>query len=79
MTPMRSVPAVNPFLGNLIFSAQAFFLLGFFVFGPLQIVLAWRGKSGRVAFDAYGDTRDPQFTLYQVKGSPLAWTALPPT
>jgi len=35
------------------------------------------GLTGRVAFDAYGDTRDPQFTLYSVSGSPLAWTAVP--
>ena len=35
------------------------------------------GVTGRVAFDAYGDALDPQFTLYQVSGSPAAWVALP--
>ena len=44
-------PAVTPFPGDLIL-ALAFFLLGLFVFGPLQIVLAWRGKSGRIGHQA---------------------------
>jgi branched-chain amino acid transport system substrate-binding protein len=35
------------------------------------------GLTGRVAFDVYGDTLDPQFTLYQVGGTPAAWVALP--
>ena len=35
------------------------------------------GITGRVAFDDYGDTLDPQFTLYRVAGSPGAWVALP--
>lgn len=34
------------------------------------------GLTGRIQFDAYGDTRDPQFTLSKVAGSPLAWVAL---
>ncbi|HEX5586532.1 MAG TPA: branched-chain amino acid ABC transporter substrate-binding protein [Acidimicrobiia bacterium] len=36
------------------------------------------GLTGRVAFDTYGDALDPQFTLYQVSGTPAAWVALPP-
>jgi hypothetical protein len=32
------------------------------------------GVTGRIAFDRYGDTRSPVFTLYTVTGSPLAWT-----
>ena len=29
---------------------------------------------GSIAFDRYGDTRNPRFTLYRVEGTPLAWT-----
>jgi branched-chain amino acid transport system substrate-binding protein len=36
------------------------------------------GITGRVAFDSYGDTLDPQFTLYRVGGSPPTWTAIAP-
>jgi branched-chain amino acid transport system substrate-binding protein len=36
------------------------------------------GLTGRIAFDEYGDTLDPQFTLYQVAGSPAAWVAQRP-
>jgi branched-chain amino acid transport system substrate-binding protein len=32
------------------------------------------GVTGQVAFDRYGDTRNPKFTLYTVAGSPLGWT-----
>lgn len=39
---------VLPFIG-LTTIPEAFILLALFVFGPLQIVLAWRGKNGRVA------------------------------
>ena len=35
------------------------------------------GLTGQIAFDQYGDTRDPRFTLYQVQGSPAMWVALP--
>jgi branched-chain amino acid transport system substrate-binding protein len=35
------------------------------------------GLTGRIAFDQYGDTRDPRFTLYQVQGSPAVWVAQP--
>ena len=35
------------------------------------------GLTGQIAFDQYGDTRDPRFTLYQVQGSPATWVALP--
>jgi branched-chain amino acid transport system substrate-binding protein len=35
------------------------------------------GITGQVAFDQYGDTKDPRFTLYQVQGSPAMWVALP--
>ncbi len=37
------------------------------------------GLTGRIAFDRYGDTRDPRFTLYQVQGSPGVWVAQPAT
>jgi branched-chain amino acid transport system substrate-binding protein len=37
------------------------------------------GLTGQIAFDGYGDTRDPQFTLYRVEGSPAAWVAMPAT
>jgi branched-chain amino acid transport system substrate-binding protein len=37
------------------------------------------GLTGHIAFDAYGDARDPQFTLSRVGGSPPAWVALPAT
>ncbi|MFI5047679.1 MAG: ABC transporter substrate-binding protein, partial [Acidimicrobiia bacterium] len=36
------------------------------------------GLTGRVAFDQYGDTLDPQFTLYRVAGSPASWAAVAP-
>jgi hypothetical protein len=32
------------------------------------------GVTGPVSFDRYGDTKNPEFTLYTVAGSPLAWT-----
>jgi branched-chain amino acid transport system substrate-binding protein len=32
------------------------------------------GISGAIAFDRYGDTTNPRFTLYRVEGTPLAWT-----
>ena len=32
------------------------------------------GVTGRIWFDAYGDTRAVRFTLYRVEGSPPAWT-----
>ena len=35
------------------------------------------GLTGHIAFDTYGDARDPQFTLSRVGGSPPAWVALP--
>ena len=33
-----------------------------------------RAVTGTIAFDRYGDTTDPRFTLYRVEGTPLAWT-----
>ena len=36
-----------------------------------------QGVTGAVAFDRYGDTRSPTFTLYRVSGSPPAWTPVP--
>lgn len=35
------------------------------------------GLTGRIAFDQYGDTRDPRFTLYRVEGAPASWVPLP--
>jgi branched-chain amino acid transport system substrate-binding protein len=35
------------------------------------------GVTGRVAFDKFGDTTNPKFTLYRVTGSPPAWTPVP--
>ena len=35
------------------------------------------GLTGTVAFDQYGDITAATFTLYQVTGSPPAWTAVP--
>jgi branched-chain amino acid transport system substrate-binding protein len=32
------------------------------------------GVTGSIAFDRYGDTDNPRFTLYRVEGTPLAWT-----
>jgi branched-chain amino acid transport system substrate-binding protein len=32
------------------------------------------GVTGKVAFDAYGDARNPSFTFYKVDGAPLVWT-----
>ena len=32
------------------------------------------GVTGPIAFDRYGDTTNPRFTLYRVQGTPLAWT-----
>ena len=32
------------------------------------------GVTGPIAFDRYGDTTNPRFTLYRVEGTPLAWT-----
>ena len=32
------------------------------------------GITGRVQFDQFGDATEPTFTLYQVQGTPLAWT-----
>jgi branched-chain amino acid transport system substrate-binding protein len=32
------------------------------------------GITGPVSFDQYGDATKPTFTLYQVEGTPLAWT-----
>jgi branched-chain amino acid transport system substrate-binding protein len=36
------------------------------------------GVTGSLSFNAYGDEEDPTFTLYTVKGSPLAWTPVTP-
>jgi branched-chain amino acid transport system substrate-binding protein len=36
------------------------------------------GITGRVAFDAFGDTRDPRFSLDRVQGTPLTWTQIAP-
>jgi hypothetical protein len=45
-----AMPAANGFPGIQILDiAPAFFVLGLFAFAPLQTVLAWRGKSGRIA------------------------------
>jgi branched-chain amino acid transport system substrate-binding protein len=36
------------------------------------------GITGRVAFDKFGDTRDPRFSLDRVQGTPLEWTQIAP-
>jgi branched-chain amino acid transport system substrate-binding protein len=36
------------------------------------------GVTGPIAFDQYGDEVNPTFTLYTVRGSPLAWTPVTP-
>jgi hypothetical protein len=36
------------------------------------------GITGRVAFDKFGDTRDPRFSLDRVQGTPPTWTQIAP-
>jgi len=31
-----------------------------------------------LAFDKFGDTRDPRFSLDRVQGTPLTWTQIAP-
>ena len=33
-----------------------------------------KGLTGRLAFDRFGDTENPAFTLYRVQGTPPAWS-----